>query len=157
MIKTHPDLVYICGWKAMLEDLIVYFFWYHPSSSRSRGVSRFPQKPPLKPAWLQNTPHKRRVCCSHQLVETPFWKLYIHSYIPQLLSNDTTFQLGEFYLSVLSFCHTLFEEAPVIPAAFMFHKCKFQSAHNELLGMSTKFVHSLGKTTLPLVTNEEKG
>ena len=43
-----------------------------------------------------------------------------------------------------------------MPAAFMFHERKFQSAHNELLGMATKLVHSLGKSTHPLVTGEEK-
>ena len=52
-IKTHPDLVCICGQKAMLQEL-------------------------------------DRV-------------LLLDSPIPQLLSYDTTFQLGDFYVSVLSF------------------------------------------------------
>jgi len=43
----------------------------------------------------------------------------------ELLSYDTTFQLGDFYVSVLCFRHTLFKEAPVIPAAFLVHERKF--------------------------------
>ena len=35
---------------------------------------------------------------------------------PQLLSYDTTYNLGDFYVSPILFRHTLFEEAPVIPA-----------------------------------------
>ena len=44
----------------------------------------------------------------------------------QFLSYDTTFQLGDFYVSVLSFKHVLFKENPVIPVAFMFHKENFK-------------------------------
>ena len=106
-IKTHPDLVFICGQKAMLQEL-------------------------------------DRV-------------LLLDSPIPQLQSYDTTFQLGDFYVSALSFRHTLFKEAPVMPAAFMIHERKFQSAHNELLATCAKLARSLGKTTHPLVVDEGKG
>ena len=51
----------------------------------------------------------------------------------QLLSYDTTFQLGDFYVSVLSFKHVLFKENPVIPVAFMFHERKFQTVHEHFL------------------------
>ena len=44
-----------------------------------------------------------------------------------------------------------------MPAAFMIHARKFQSAHNELLTTCAKLARSLGKTTHPLVVDEEKG
>ena len=37
----------------------------------------------------------------------------------QLLSNGTTFQLGDFYVSPLIFRHTVFKERPCIPAMFL--------------------------------------
>ena len=46
----------------------------------------------------------------------------VQSPTPKLLSYDTTFQLGDFYVSTLAFWHTLFKEAPVIPVAFLIHK-----------------------------------
>ena len=47
---------------------------------------------------------------------------------PQLLSYDTTYNLGDFYVSPILFRHTLFEEAPVIPAAFLLHEKQTQFA-----------------------------
>ena len=40
----------------------------------------------------------------------------------QLLSYDTTFKLGDFYVSPLIFRHTLFKETPCIPAMFLIHE-----------------------------------
>ena len=37
---------------------------------------------------------------------------------PQLLSYDTTFQLGDFYVSTLPFRNVLFDSAPVMPSFF---------------------------------------
>ena len=106
-IKTFPDLVCVCGQKAMLQEL-------------------------------------DRVL----LVKSPS---------PQLLSYDTTFQLGDFYVSVLSFRHTLFKETPVIPAAFLIHERKFQPHHEEFLATCTKLAHSLRKCSYPVITDEERG
>ena len=55
-IKTHPDLMCICGEKAILDELDRVLLLDSPSQ--------------------------------------------------QLLSYDTTFQLGDFYISVLAFRHT---------------------------------------------------
>ena len=74
-IRTHPDLVCVCGNKALFAEL-------------------------------------DRV-------------LIIDSPSAQLLSYDTTFQLGDFYMSTLAFRHTLFKEAPVIPVCFLIHERKF--------------------------------
>ena len=75
---------------------------------------------------------------------------------PQLLSYDTMFQLGDFYVSILSFRHTLFKEKPVIPAAFLLHERKFSTYHKELFTVCNKLVPSLRRTTYPLVTDEER-
>ena len=83
--------------------------------------------------------------------------LLLKSPSPQLLSYDTTFQLGDFYVSVLSFRHTLFKEAPVMPAAFLLHERKFQPHHEEFIGTCTKLVRSLTKSTHPIITDEERG
>ena len=105
-IRTHPDLVCVCGNKALLEEL-------------------------------------DRVL----LIESPS---------PQLLSYDTTFQLGDFYVSTLTFRHTLFKEAPVVPACFLLHERKFEACHEELFSICSKLVPSLSKCTKPIVTDEEQ-
>ena len=66
------------------------------------------------------------------------------SNLPQLLSYDTTFQLGNFYVSPLLFRHTLFSSSPVIPVLFLEHERKFQLVHDE-------FMKQAGKSTVPLV------
>ena len=47
----------------------------------------------------------------------------------QLLSYDTTFQLGDFYVSPLLFRHTVFNNRPTIPAIFMLHERKKTETH----------------------------
>ena len=82
--------------------------------------------------------------------------LVLDSPSPQLLSYDTTFSLGDFYISVLSYRHTLFKEAPTIPAAFLLHERKFQAHHKEMFEMCCKLVPSLNDTTYPIVTDDEQ-
>lgn len=106
VIRTHPDLVCVCGQKALLQELDRLLLVSSPS--------------------------------------------------PQLLSYDTTFQLGDFYVSTLAFRHTLFQEAPVIPACFLIHERKFQACHDELFKICCKLVPTLSKTTQPIVTDEEQ-
>ena len=50
---------------------------------------------------------------------------------PSLLSYDTTFNLGDFYLSVLVVKLSTLLESPCIPVAFVVHERKFQAAHDE--------------------------
>ena len=50
----------------------------------------------------------------------------------QLLSYDTTFQLGDFYVSPLIVRHSIFNQKPCIPAMFMIHERKFNSTHQEM-------------------------
>ena len=59
------------------------------------------------------------VVCGHRsLADELDGLLQAASNIPQLLSYDTTFQLGDFYLSAFLFRHTTFSTSPVIPCWF---------------------------------------
>ena len=77
----------------------------------------------------------------------------------QLLSYDTTFQLGDFYVSPFLFRYTPFKTSPVIPAAFLIHERKFQACHEELMLHLLKAVPALSQSTcsVPLVTDDEVG
>lgn len=74
----------------------------------------------------------------------------------QLLSYDTTFQLGDFYVSPLIFRHSLFEENPCIPAMFTIHERKYTETHQEMWRECCKRVPSLKTTQFPIVTDKEK-
>ena len=71
--------------------------------------------------------------------------LTLDSDSPQLISYDTTFKLGDFYVSVLAFRHTLFTECPVIPAAFLIHERKFRECHKKFFIECIKHIPTLQK------------
>lgn len=70
-------------------------------------------------------------------------------------SYDTTFKLGDFYLTPMVFRHVLFEESPVIPLAFMLHKRKYQTLHEDFLRHLTRHIPSLQKSMVPIITDRE--
>ena len=51
----------------------------------------------------------------------------------QLLSYDTMFQLGDFYVSTLLFRNVLFDKSPVMPAMFVLHERKLKTTHDEFM------------------------
>ena len=75
---------------------------------------------------------------------------------PQLLSYDTTFLLGDFYVSPLVFRHTVFREKPCIPVMFLLHERKFKETHQDMFRECAKHIPSLKKTRCPLVTDREQ-
>ena len=75
---------------------------------------------------------------------------------PQLLSYDTTFQLGDFYVSPLIFRHTIFEEKPCIPAMFLIHERKYTETHWEMFRECMARIPALKKATCPIVTDKEQ-
>ena len=97
------------------------------------------------------------VCSQNELLDELDRVLLLKSPSAQLLYYDTTFQLGDFYVSVLRFRHTLFKVSPVIPAAFLVHERKFEQCHKEFFSVCTKLVCSLNSATSPMVTDEEVG
>ena len=99
------------------------------------------------------------ICGLDKLIEELDLILQMDSERPQLLSYDTTFQLGDFYLSPLLYRHTLFSNSPVMPALFLIHERKFQSTHETFMQNLAKLVPTLvrGRRNVPFVTDEETG
>jgi hypothetical protein len=64
----------------------------------------------------------------------------------QLLGYDTTFTLGDYFVSVLVFKHTLLEEQPVMAALYLIHERKFASHHKMLFEVRDREVKYLYKT-----------
>ena len=107
--------------------------------------------------WLiQTFPDLICVCGIKEILDQFDRVLLVDSVNPQLLSYDTTFQLGDFYVSSLLFRHTIFKESPVVPALFLIHERKFQSAHEIFFRIAEEKVPSLSRSVYPIVTDEEK-
>ena len=70
-------------------------------------------------------------------------------------SYDTTFQLGDVYLSTLVYKHVLFKEEPVIPLAFVIHERKFQKVHEDFLFQISKSIPKLKTVSLPMIVDSE--
>lgn len=70
-----------------------------------------------------------------------------------LFSYDTTFSLGEFYVSPLVFKHTLFEKNPLVAALFLIHERKLQETHDVFFKKLPQLVKPL--KGLPIVTDME--
>ena len=83
--------------------------------------------------FIQTYPDLLCACGIEEILDQLDRILLIDPAIPQLLSYDTTFQLGDFYVSTLLFRHVIFKESPVIPALFLIHERKFQSVHETLV------------------------
>ena len=84
--------------------------------------------------------------------------LQLKSEAAQLLSYDTTFKLGDFYVSPLLFRNILFKTNPVMPAVVMIHERKLKNTHDELMKLVANELPCLlnGSQTVPMVTDEEK-
>ena len=74
-----------------------------------------------------------------------------------LLGYDTTFSLGEYYVSPLLFKHIAFIEKPVLPVAFLVHERKFTTTHATLFSTISHEILNLKKLQdVALVTDCEK-
>ena len=100
------------------------------------------------------------VICGLNVIISEFDRvLQVSSQTSQLLSYDTTFQLGDFYLSSLPFRHIAFTPSPVLPALFLIHERKFQSTHEEFMKHVSKVIPALRscQQEIPVVTDDEGG
>ena len=99
------------------------------------------------------------ICGLDKIVEDLNMLLKVDSDQPQLLSYDTTFQLGDFFVSPLLYRHVIFTKSPVIPALFLIHERKFQDVHEQFMCQVSQLLPHLvkGKNAVPLVTDEEAG
>ena len=77
---------------------------------------------------IETYPDLLCICVHVEICEEFDHVLTLESELPQLILYDTTFQLEDFYVSILCFRHTLLKECPVIPAAFLIHERKFKNA-----------------------------
>ena len=80
-----------------------------------------------------------------------------HSHLQQLLSYDTTFLLGNFYVSILVARNTYFENDPIFPVAFLIHTRKFSTYHRDFF-FDIFAVTGIDKSEcVPFITDREKG
>ena len=74
-----------------------------------------------------------------------------------LLAYDTTFKLGDFYVSILVFNHAVINESPDILVAFLVHDRKFQKVHERFFEQLVEQIPNLGKANIKIVTDREVG
>ena len=86
-----------------------------------------------------------------------FNKLVLLNHKGMYLTYDTTFCLGDFYVSIIVFRHILFKKDPLIPLAFMVHDRKFQNVHKKFLQMISIHVPNIQKMKVPFVSDREPG
>ena len=72
---------------------------------------------------------------------------------PQMMTYDTTFQLGDFYVLPLLFRHTLLDGSPVMPLGFLIHEQKFKETR---VKKEVLYFRSERSTSIPLVTDDER-
>ncbi|CAG2203434.1 unnamed protein product [Mytilus edulis] len=73
----------------------------------------------------------------------------------QLLSYDTTFNIGDFYVSPLIFRHLLFTGSPCMVMAFVIHERKFLNCHDALFDILLKQIPLLKRKQVTIVTDRE--
>lgn len=90
-----------------------------------------------------------------EIVTTFIELLQSNASIPVCLVYDTTFNLGNFYVSPLVFKHVLFEGTPWIPLAFLIHDRKLQKCHNRFFEFLAERIPLLKSKRIPFVTDKE--
>ncbi|XP_065896214.1 uncharacterized protein [Dysidea avara] len=101
------------------------------------------------------------VVCSHPKMLAEMRNLIrIGNTHGQLFSYDTTFEMGNFYVSALLMRHVLFYGSPVMPIAFLLHERKLETSHAELMKFIASEFSTLGQVghrdKFPLVADDEK-
>lgn len=71
------------------------------------------------------------------------------------LHYDTVFNIGDFYLSTLTYRHSLFEGDPIIPCVFLIHSRRFHEDHQYFLEQVGKEVSLLKTKRVNVVTDRE--
>ena len=80
--------------------------------------------------------------------------LKLHS-SPVTLHYDTVFNVGDFYLSTLTYRHSLFEGDPIVPCGYLLHTRRLQVDHHFFLETITKVVSQLLTKKVNIVTDRE--
>ena len=63
------------------------------------------------------------------------------------LHYDTVFNVGDFYLSTLLFCHSMFKRHPIVPVGFFIHSRRFHEDHKRFLEMVRQTLPSLASNS----------
>lgn len=71
------------------------------------------------------------------------------------LLYDTTFNLGDFYVSPLIFRHTMFVGEKIVPVAFLIHDRKFQDDHEKFFRFVSEECPFLKKGKIVFITDRE--
>ena len=99
------------------------------------------------------------ICMDTRMAKEVQNLLLTHSPSPQMMTYDTTFQLGDLYVSPLLFRHTLLDGSPVMPLGFLIHERKFKETHEfffKQVRREVPYFHSEQNTAIPLVTDDER-
>ena len=81
--------------------------------------------------------------------------LTLESDEPVVLSYDTTFNIGNYFVSPLVFRHVMFKDGKTIPAAFLIHDRKNRLTHETFFRTVTALVPNLEKMKTPIITDRE--
>ncbi|XP_060607618.1 uncharacterized protein LOC132759787 [Ruditapes philippinarum] len=73
------------------------------------------------------------------------------------LYYDTTFNLGDFYVSTLVCQHPMFKERPTVPIAFMLHERKFQKCHESFIEILKDKIPKLKEKPVNIIMDREQG
>jgi len=101
----------------------------------------------LIPNLITIQSHPEVICHIKSLQET-FKHLVFH--------YDTTFDVGDFFVSILSMRHPLFKNEPMIPVAAMFHDSTKQRCHSHFFKVISEYF-VMNSTKVIIVTDREKG
>ena len=77
--------------------------------------------------------------------------------LKQVVCYDTTFCMGDFYLSVLVGQNVFYEGDPIFPIAFMMHDRKYMKYHKEFLCDIFSIIAIENASAMPVVTDRKKG
>lgn len=80
-----------------------------------------------------------------------------YAHLKQVISYDTTFLLGDYYVSVLVARNTYFDGDPIYPVAFLIHERKYLKHHREFLRDVLPAIGMTRAKNVPIVTDREKG
>ena len=72
-------------------------------------------------------------------------------------SYDTTFCIGDFYVSPIVFKHVLFQNSPTIPLAFLIHDRKYAKTHEMFFRIIVDLIPNLKKYPVPFIVDREFG
>ena len=77
--------------------------------------------------------------------------------VPFIFFYDTTFKLGNFYVSPLVFRNIIFENSPIMPVAFLIHGRKKEKVHTSFFDFVSSVFPKLNRKCVPFVTDRETG